>query len=754
MEVSVLKDLKNVWKRISVIAVMFLLYCMFALMVLADENEVVITEEMAVLSLEAPKENDQVRLYTYVIKDAENREIGRVELRYGINTREKRLWIVSGGSQYFDRITKFNIIGRHTIEIPLDIWNSYFQEGVAYTYDVSYEVLEPINPIKSIEWTEKGGFRIEWNADKNINDKVYDIRIYLDDKFISNFQFNRSKEEESDQYVDYGTSNINESGTYTAFITASGKTKTIGDSKQIQTKTPFQYTRPSDSVEKVKEIRWREKNGETIPTIIEWDEVGAKKYSVHLEVYENGEWRAGYGRSVNGSGVTDKPLQLDWSKQGYWSDLKEWAKKENVNFEISIRPYSYDITKIANGDETRQKEYKIYDKVSEVTEKLADTTVESILEDVDKAGIESVAIAMQTDEQFLEKMKKLEEEYISANSNIEVKQNNEYPELFGDIKVVGAAMNAVSGGAVTLNLSKVSKEKEINDFLYTNAIQVDIDLVGDVCDKIKNEKVLASPITVTMYPPKEIELSKLVILHHHGNEVERIYPVFRADGKITFSVTKFSTFIFAEMVSHAEDSDTTESEKPSNPKEPQDDDDDDDDRSSGSKYISASSTGVQAYGTGKRFVKSDGSIAKSEWVKKDEKWYYAGADGLLKTGWYQNAAGVWYYLQNNCEMATNWQLINDKWYYLDSTNGDMKTSWLQTKDGKWYYLDPKNGDMAEGWKFVNGKWYYLNPVSGDMATGWKQVNGKWYFLTKNGDCLLDTVTPDGYKVNKDGAWIQ
>ena len=41
-----------------------------------------------------------------------------------------------------------------------------------------------------------------------------------------------------------------------------------------------------------------------------------------------------------------------------------------------------------------------------------------------------------------------------------------------------------------------------------------------------------------------------------------------------------------------------------------------------------------------------------------------------------------------------------------------------------------------------------------MKTGWQRINGKWYYLTESGECLMNTTTPDGKKVDKDGVWIQ
>lgn len=187
-----------------------------------------------------------------------------------------------------------------------------------------------------------------------------------------------------------------------------------------------------------------------------------------------------------------------------------------------------------------------------------------------------------------------------------------------------------------------------------------------------------------------------------------------------------------------------------------------------------SSAAILNSSAGKQYLKSNGAVAVNEWVKDQNTWYYAGADGILKTGWLKTDAGKWYYLAGDCAMATGWrmvdgkwyyldtvngdmksgwQLVNGKWYYLDPTNGDMKSAW-QLVNGKWYYMDPADGDMKSDWQLVNGKWYYLDPVNGDMKTGWQLVRGKWYYMdSENGDCLINTVTPDGYRVDENGAWV-
>jgi len=40
-----------------------------------------------------------------------------------------------------------------------------------------------------------------------------------------------------------------------------------------------------------------------------------------------------------------------------------------------------------------------------------------------------------------------------------------------------------------------------------------------------------------------------------------------------------------------------------------------------------------------------------------------------------------------------------------------------------------------------------------MAIGWKVINGVWYYFGIDGKMLYDIITPDGYRLDKDGRWI-
>ena len=102
--------------------------------------------------------------------------------------------------------------------------------------------------------------------------------------------------------------------------------------------------------------------------------------------------------------------------------------------------------------------------------------------------------------------------------------------------------------------------------------------------------------------------------------------------------------------------------------------------------------------------------------------------------WKKEQSG-WSYINDNGAKAVGWTKTPSGWYYLDST-GLIKTGWLQDVDGKWYFLDTAKGIQE-----------------GKMLTGWSWIDGYCYYLDiQSGTLLVNTTTPDGYKVNADGKW--
>lgn len=59
-----------------------------------------------------------------------------------------------------------------------------------------------------------------------------------------------------------------------------------------------------------------------------------------------------------------------------------------------------------------------------------------------------------------------------------------------------------------------------------------------------------------------------------------------------------------------------------------------------------------------------------------------------------------------------------------------------------------------GWEKDNVGWWYKHKDGSYPKAGWEQIEGKYYYFDENGYMLHDSITPDGYVVGTDGAWIE
>lgn len=108
---------------------------------------------------------------------------------------------------------------------------------------------------------------------------------------------------------------------------------------------------------------------------------------------------------------------------------------------------------------------------------------------------------------------------------------------------------------------------------------------------------------------------------------------------------------------------------------------------------------------------------------------------IRKLGWNRNSTG-WWYCTNTSER-----------YYYNADNG-----WKQI-DGKWYIFDSQGYAYQSNWIQTNGYWYWLKDDCSMARNEWIEHNGNCYYLGDQGGCYLNCITPDGYTVDKDGAWI-
>ncbi len=111
-----------------------------------------------------------------------------------------------------------------------------------------------------------------------------------------------------------------------------------------------------------------------------------------------------------------------------------------------------------------------------------------------------------------------------------------------------------------------------------------------------------------------------------------------------------------------------------------------------------------------------------------------------------------------------WVQSTQGWILQYSDGTVASNSWIcvAENDGAHWYHFGGTGIMDTGWLNLDGKVYYLKAAqsgNGRMATGWQMLNGKWYYFSSASDATLgalltNTVTPDGYRVNAQGEWIQ
>ncbi|WP_238918516.1 N-acetylmuramoyl-L-alanine amidase [Clostridium sp. YIM B02555] len=112
-----------------------------------------------------------------------------------------------------------------------------------------------------------------------------------------------------------------------------------------------------------------------------------------------------------------------------------------------------------------------------------------------------------------------------------------------------------------------------------------------------------------------------------------------------------------------------------------------------------------------------------------------------KLGWNQNNVGWWYCtdVDNGYYYTSDngWKAINGQWYIFNASGYALENTWYTDSNGHKYYLD---SDCMR----VNGV---------KDKPRWMHINGSDYAFNEEGQLYVDCTTPDGYKVDKNGAYI-
>ena len=209
----------------------------------------------------------------------------------------------------------------------------------------------------------------------------------------------------------------------------------------------------------------------------------------------------------------------------------------------------------------------------------------------------------------------------------------------------------------------------------------------------------------------------------------------------------------------------------------------------------------------KYLTDSTGEKYSGWFIDSKEDWYYFNeSDKTMKTGWHHDDKdGYWYYLNlSDGKMVTGWQTIEgkeyffqpvrdmgnyqfsneqEKWLYsvnskvpygamyintttpdgfkVDSTGAKVvvenspqtiKNGWV-SENGSWYYYE--SGTLAKNkWLNLEGKWYFVLSDGSMVYNTWKEIDGKSYYFGSDGAMYVNATTPDGSKVDGNGAKVK
>lgn len=176
-----------------------------------------------------------------------------------------------------------------------------------------------------------------------------------------------------------------------------------------------------------------------------------------------------------------------------------------------------------------------------------DNAVEAVndLKNGDKVNKSELKIAMQSEANVQSKMQQLENSYIEEQGITVASPTVEDVAIASEkISVLGAGMNADRGQEVILKISRPDAESPYNPDVYKNVVQFNMDLLIDGMAK----KELDIPVTVTLPVPDGMNVDRLFILHYSSADgsYETILPRNNGNGTVSFTLTHFSTFAFAE----------------------------------------------------------------------------------------------------------------------------------------------------------------------------------------------------------------
>ena len=156
------------------------------------------------------------------------------------------------------------------------------------------------------------------------------------------------------------------------------------------------------------------------------------------------------------------------------------------------------------------------------------------------------------------------------------------------------------------------------------------------------------------------------------------------------------------------------------------------------------------------YMLENGEHAQNGPFRIGGKWYCFDKYGYMQTGWVHirnsvNLFDGWYYFDESGQMHDGWLQEGSNWYYFREER-PMAAYERINIDGGLYYFG-SNGQMQTGMVRVLDVWYYFGP-DGKSAQGWTLINGYYYYFYEDGHMAVNETTPDGFRVDQNGVWVE
>lgn len=382
--------------------------------------------------------------------------------------------------------------------------------------------------VSELGWSSSGDIRFK------VNDSLpgfYVICLYKDGNSQTTYQWgDLSDRVNSYVYIDVRPQLI-DNGDYTFRVKISSDDNdnptdfSTGCVSQIS--PVYHYEKPVESI--------------SMPTGLEWDAQmkGLAKWNAveHADGYDVRLYRDGsiiYGIDT-----------LPWTQYDFSSHMGEGGSYTFVVQAVASDPEQY-----ANSEWSSHSEpFVISGETDKTLEEILqnDNAVEAVndLKNGDKVNKSELKIAMQSNTSVQSKMQQLESSYIEEQGITMSSPVVEDVAIASErISVLGAGMNAGKGQEVTLKISRPDVESPYNPDVYRNVVQFNMDLLIDGAP----QKELDIPVTVTLPVPDGMNIDRLFILHYSSADgsYETILPRNNGDGTVSFTITHFSIFAFAE----------------------------------------------------------------------------------------------------------------------------------------------------------------------------------------------------------------